>query len=348
MDRRDVLRAGVTGIGAAVAGCLGGFERQSAWRDPPLVADRPQAVYVPAITEGMALADRRTTNEYEVALTYSYPHRFWNVQGDTREKVIVDADDSIHLMASIWDRESGLVVPSSGVSLEILQGDIPVSQEVIYPMLSQQMGFHYGANFTLDGEGEYRARVSIGGLSTARTGEFADRFSEPRSVEIPFTFDTDELYDLSIRRLGDRQGTRDAIPPMDMDVPAGTVPNVTTGSVVGSGTSGDAQFTARVFQDEARFGEQPYLAVTAHTPYNQIVLPMMQLQAGLQNESGGTDTYPLKPTFDPKLGYHYGANLEEGVTVDRLELATELPPQVARHDGYETAFFEMPTVAIGG
>ena len=40
---------------AASAGCLStlGFSRQSAWRDPPVVADRPAAVYVPAVVEGM-------------------------------------------------------------------------------------------------------------------------------------------------------------------------------------------------------------------------------------------------------------------------------------------------------
>jgi hypothetical protein len=45
-------------------------------------------------------------------------------------------------MATIWDKQSGVVVPiDAGLSAEITQNGELVSQEVIYPMLSQQMGF---------------------------------------------------------------------------------------------------------------------------------------------------------------------------------------------------------------
>ncbi|MWG35367.1 iron transporter [Halomarina oriensis] len=347
MDRRDVLRLGGAGLGATLAGCLDGFERTSAWRDPPLVENRPQAVYVPAITEGMALIQTATVGAYKVALSYSYPHRFWNVQSDAREKVTVTADDSVHLMASVWDRETGIVVPSSGVSLEIHRDESLVSQEVIYPMLSQQMGFHYGANFPLDGEGEYQVRLSIGGLSMPRTGAFTSRFGDPLSVELPFTFDTDALYDLSIRRLGERQGQRAAIEPMDMGVPSGVVPDIAVGSVLGTAVSGDAQFTARLIRDAPRFGGGTYLAVTAHTPYNRIVLPMMQLSGEVTTAAGNTIDISLSAALDSTLGYHYGVPLEKTTDIEHLTLTVDLPPQVARHDGYETAFFEMPAMTIG-
>ena len=346
MDRRDVLRLGGAGLGGALAGCLDGFERTSAWRDPPLVDNRPQAVYMPAITEGMALIETTTVGEYGVALSYSYPHRFWNVQSNEREKVTVTADDSVHLMASVWARETGIVVPSSGVSLEIHRDESLVSQEVIYPMLSQQMGFHYGANFALDGEGEYQVRLSIGGLSMPRTGAFANHFDEPQSVEIPFTFDTDALYDLTIRRLGERQGQRAAIEPMDMGVPDGVVPKVDTGAVFGTAVSGDAQFTGRLIRDTPRFGGDSYVAVTAYTPYNRIVLPMMQLSGAVKTATGEAVDATLGAAFDSKLGHHYGVPLKNTDTVEQLALTVDLPPQVARHDGYETAFFEMSDVVI--
>ncbi|MFD1514515.1 DUF7350 domain-containing protein [Halomarina rubra] len=345
MNRRDVLRSGCLGLGVALAGCLGGFEQTSAWRDPPLVENRPQAVYVPAITEGMRLVDETTIGPYGVSLSYSYPHRFWNVASTAREKVVVTAEDAIHLMVTVWDRETNHVIPSSGVSLEIRQDEALVSQEVIYPMLSQQMGFHYGANFELEGEGMYEARVSVGGLSTTQTGEFEGRFDEPLSVEVPFGFDTDRLYELSNRRLGERKGRRDAIAPMDMGIPTGKIPDATTGTLLGTGTSGDAQFAARLISDEPRFGDDPYLAVIACTPYNRTVLPMMHLEASITTPDG-QQTVPLQETLDPDIGYHYGTGLSGDASIDRVELTTVLPPQVARHDGYETAFFEMPPVVI--
>ena len=56
-------------------------------------------------------------------------------------------------MATIWDKQGGVVIPiDAGLSAEITQDGEPISQEVIYPMLSQQMGFHYGSNFALNGD----------------------------------------------------------------------------------------------------------------------------------------------------------------------------------------------------
>jgi hypothetical protein len=106
--RRSVTRRAFLGSLAAcgvvgTAGCLGslGFTRQSAWRDPPLVNDRPDAVYVPAVTEGMGMYGRTTAGRYGVALTYSYPHRFWTLSGQERVKTVVESDDDVHLMASL-------------------------------------------------------------------------------------------------------------------------------------------------------------------------------------------------------------------------------------------------------
>lgn len=228
MERRTFLKATVGGGAVALTGCLGraGFETQSAWRDPPLVENRPDAVYYPAITEGMALYGTTTAGPYGIALTYSYPHRFWNTTGTTLEKTVVEAEDSLHLMATIWDRKTGTVVPTdAGLSAEITKDGELISQEVIYPMLSQQMGFHNGANFVLEGEGTYTVTVQVGGTNVRRTGRFTDQFSEPVSAEFDIDSRTEALYDLPLRRLGEKQGTRGAIEPRDMKgVPVGRAP----------------------------------------------------------------------------------------------------------------------------
>ena len=258
MKRRDAIKTLGIGALAATAGCLGGFERQSAWRAPPLVEDRPAAVYLPAITEGMKLYGKTTAGPYGVALTYSYPHRFWTAAGSELQRTVVEADDSIHLMASLWDAETGTVLPlDAGVSIEILRDGDLVSEEVAYPMLSQQMGMHYGSNYVLDGEGDYEARVHVGGTSLSRTGSFAGGFGAAETATFEFAFETDDLYDVELTRLGDEAGSRGAVPAMEMmGVPTGKAPAVDAlpGRHLGRRTSADALFDAFVVDDGSRFG----------------------------------------------------------------------------------------------
>lgn len=58
----------------------------------------------------------------------------------------------------------------------------------------------------------------------------------------------------------------------------------------------------------------------------------------------------LQATLDPALNYHYGAGVESIESGDEIEIVTDAPPQVARHEGYETAFLKMPsrTLTVGG
>ncbi|WP_416841541.1 iron transporter [Haloferax sp. DFSO52] len=346
MRRRDAIKT--LGIGAltVTAGCLGGFERQSAWRDPPLVENRPDAVYLPAVTEGMKMYGKTTVGPYSVALSYSYPHRFWSVAGTELQKTVVEADDSLHLMASLWDTETGTILPfDAGVSIEILRDGSLVSEEVAYPMLSQQMGTHYGSNYALEGEGDYDARVTVGGTSLHRTGSFADRFETVETATFEFTFETDELYDVELKRLGDEAGTRGAVPAMQMmGMPTGKAPapDSLPGTHLGRQTSGDAFFDAYFVEDGSRFGvDGSYLYVSARTPHNEFALPMMGVRGTVERD-GTTllDDERLQRTLDPDVGYHYGV----GVATDTLEpgdsvaISVDVLPQIARHDGYETAF----------
>ncbi|ELZ97976.1 hypothetical protein C440_01973 [Haloferax mucosum ATCC BAA-1512] len=350
MRRRDAIKT--LGIGAltATAGCLGGFERQSAWRDPPLVEDRPDAVYLPAITEGMKMYGKTTAGPYGVALTYSYPHRFWTVAGSELQKTVVESDDSLHLMASLWDNETGTVLPiDSGLTIEVRRDGDLVAEDVAYPMLSQQMGMHYGSNYRLDGEGDYEARVHIGSPSIHKTGAFADRFASAETATFEFSFDTDTLYDVELKRLGDEAGTRGAVPAMEMmGVPTGKANAVESlgGTHLGRQTSSDAVFDAFVVEDGSRLdGDGSYLCVSARTPYNEFILPMMSVRATVERDGTTViDGKRLRGTLDPELGYHYGIAVDAIEFGDTVSLDVDVPPQVARHDGYETAFMSFETM----
>lgn len=389
MKRRTFLTsASLVGTGA-LAGCLDSFglKTQSAWRSPPLVDNRPNAVYYPMVVEGMGMygmsgmsgmsghhgmgnmsnmsshhgmhANSSGTmsgmnsmrDEFAVALMYTYPHRFWTVTGDQKNKVVVKSDDSLHLMASVWHRKTGTVLPTP-ISMEILQDGETVDRRSPWPMLSPSMGFHYGDNVSLDGEGKYTARLSLGPMGIDRIGALAGTLTETQTVEIPFEFDTNEVYSLPLKRFGEKAGTigAPALMEMKMDIPRGVVApkDEFPGRVIGMAThgKGHAEFVVSVF-DGPRFGtNSPYLAVSARTPFNRIILPLMSVSATLTRNGKTVFDGPLGGAVDPQMSYHYGTALDSLESGDELTISVQTPPQTAYHDGYETAFMDIPKLRM--
>ena len=334
MKRRDVLAGAGTATIAALAGCGGAsglFARPT-----------PEGVYVPGHVEGMEMVGTVSLGDLRVAVTYSYPHRFWTVERDgdayVTNRTDVRDDDAVHLMATPWDADTGMVLPNTGLSVDITRGGDLVTQEVIYPMLSQRMGFHYGANFPLDGDGTYDVTVSVGGVSIPRYGAFEGRFGAGDEATIAFEFSSESLSEIPYRQIDDRRFQPGAVEPMSMDaLPTGSAPDPLPGATLGRGESGDAAFVGSVVTDD-RFGPDPYLAVSARTPYNGLVIPGMGVSASI--DAG--DPIALDAAIDPELGFHYGRTVAGLTASSTVEVTVDVPPQVARHVGYETAFLEMP------
>ncbi|WP_276259481.1 DUF7350 domain-containing protein [Haloglomus litoreum] len=359
MNRRQFLRAGSAAGILAVAGCTGTDEGDGG-SDPtptpaggsgetPTQADQdslPEGVYVQRYAESMAMQGTESEGDYTVGLMYAAPHVFWNVVGSEKQKTPKEDSDSIHLMAVVWDTETNTVLPEVGVSVEIVQGDELVSQEVIYPMLSQRMGFHWGGNFGLAGDGEYTAKVGIGGMSTRRTGAFEGRFGDPATVEVPFAFNEEERSKVTVEEL-EQYGKRGAVQPMSMGMmPQAYAPakEDLPGEFLAETTSDDATFLSTQLSGDAasRFDAEQYLAVSARTPYNGIVLPSMAVEATVTRGGETVLDGALTRTLDPELDYHYGAAIESGLEAgDEVELRVPTPPQIARHEGYERAFLQM-------
>ncbi|MDS0300202.1 Tat pathway signal protein [Halogeometricum sp. S1BR25-6] len=349
MRRRQLLLGGGTVALGSVAGCVGGVSNlfeTSPGNTPPLVEDRPNAVYVPTHAEGMNMVGVGTLGGVKVGVMYSYPHRFWTVErgegGYVATQVEIRPEDSVHLMAVPWDEETGTVLPNAGLSVEITRDGELVSEEVIYPMLSQRMGFHYGANFSLDGDGTYDVGVGVGGVGISRYGSFEGKFGSAAEADIGFEFSERDLNDISYRLLRDRQGRRGAVRPMAMEMlPTGGAPDSLPGTSLGRGTSGDAVFLGSLVEAE-RFGSSSYLALSARTPHNELVIPGMALSASVD----GSDPVELAPALDPELDFHYGAPVDGLSAESSVEVTVDVPPQVARHEGYETAFLEMPAFEL--
>jgi hypothetical protein len=288
--------------------------------------------------------------DLRVAFMYTTPHRFWTVTGSELSET--PKGGNIHGMAVVWDAATGRVIPETGLSLEIEQDGELVSQEVIYPMLSQRMGYHYGGNFGLDGDGEYTARVSVGAVpeAVALTGAYDGQFREPTTAEIGFAFNAEQRERIGSQPLS-AYGQPGAVRPMSMEMlPQATAPSRDDlpGSVHGVPNSDDALLATGSLSGDAaeRFGTGTYLYVSARTRYNGLVLPAMALSATVRRD--GTEVYAgeLTRTLDPELGYHYGAGLDGLESGDEIALSVGVPPQVSRHEGYERAFLQMPDVTV--
>ena len=351
MQRRDFLQTGVGLAGtAALAGCTGLFETRSITDEPPLVENRPDAVYYPTHFEGMVMAGMADTKQYKVSLMYSFPHRFWTVTGQNTKKVAIQDDDSVHLMGTLWDKETKMVLPYTNFSVELTQDGESVTERSLWQMLTQPMAFHFGDNVSLPGDGTYSATVRIGAIQPRRTGRFEEKFGEPITVDMEFEYSRAKRDEIMVTQLDEKAGKKGAIEPMDMDMPLATLPPKENlpGRLIGEATSGDGMFIITSLDDAARFTTdgRPYLTVSARTPYNQVPLPFMSLSATLDRDGETIFDGPLQSTLDPELTYHYGAAVESIESGDTLTITVDAPPQTSRHEGYETAFLQMPPMEL--
>lgn len=343
MDRRSFLRAaGVAGT-TTLPGCLSGlFETRSALA-PPLVEDRPPAVYYPTHTEGMETIGLKHTKGYTIALMYSYPHRFWTVTNDRRTKVEIRSEDSIHLMGSVWETGTNTVFPTANLGAEITTNGERVTSKQLWPMLSQTMSYHFGDNIELSGDGTYAVTVQFGPVDVRRTGAFRE-LGESISTTFEFEYSRQKREKIMFKRLDEKKGQTDALDPMQLKrIPLAQLPKPDTlpGRHLGTATSGDGVFVVTTPDTPPKGVDSTYLAISAQTPYNRYPLPFMSLSATLTR--GGSTVFdgPLIPTLDPELGYHYGGSVDQLRSGDTLTLTVDAPPQVSRHEGYETAFLDM-------
>ena len=350
MNRRTFLAASAGAASAGLAGCFGLLETQTAGQ-PPVLSDRPDAVYHPTHVEGMKMESMGMSGDFAAGVMYSYPHRFWTITGAETSKHSIQSDDAAHIMVAVWDPETRVVVPDAGVSITVTQDGDVVTEEVIYPMLSQPMGFHYGANFPLNGTANYTVEVDIGGLSGVRTtGAFEGRFEESTSIDLDLSYSEAEKQNITYENTPDRAGDLTAVDAMTMmDMPLGIAKpaDELPGTTVGTASSGDAQFVVTSIEAE-RFGSGTHLAVSPRTPYNAMLIPRFGLEATVDRDGETVFDGELDAVLDPEFGYHYGATVDSLTAGDEVTLRVTTPPQVARHEGYETAFlsFEPMTLSV--
>jgi hypothetical protein len=390
MYRRALLTGTAGAAVTSLTGCLDRLDTRSVWNAPPRIRNPPEAVYLPSTIEGMRRYGITEVDDVAVGLFGTVPHRFWLVTGDRRERVDLQDDDSLHLMASVWDPATGLVPPAE-VELELYhEGEESGRSVQLWPMLAQRMGFHYGDNVQLPGAGEYEATIRVTPTSADLTGEVAGRFDQPIETTMAFSVDPDSIYDLDVLTLDQRHWGQPGALPLMIDRPDlssaidavgsgrqgaqstgrrshtasssmdedqddrinGPLPLQvpTTSDLPGrsfdGGSTGDAHIVLTRTAESPASGESgPYLAVSPRTPYNRLGLPFMAISVAQEPDSDADDRTPLTERLDDRFGHHYGAPLDvqpgEGLT-----LQIDSPPQLTRHGGYETAFFDMDDVTV--
>jgi len=337
MNRRTFLRAGAVGAASGLAGCGELFAQRSTARIPPVLNDRPDGVYRPTHIEGMEMIGMQTIGDRTVGLFYSFPHRFWTVSGETNLAEIQDAQ-TVHLMATIWGRETETVVPVlRQPRFSVSQDGDSIDEKRAWPMLSQNMGFHFGENIELDGDGTYTVEVEVPSIDIETVGTFEGRFESKHTAEFTFEYAESEREDIAFEEFPDTAGERAAAGPMEMDMPLSYAPSLEElpGSPVTVGRVGDAEFIATVADG--------ILVVSPRTPYNRFAIPGFPLSATV--ERVGFDDI-LAGAIGPSLGAHYRAALDSTPeSGDTVTITVDGPNSLSRHEGYETAFLERGSVS---
>lgn len=343
MRRRTFLGGCATGVTAGLAGCGGLLEERSTGGsgNPSVLEDRPDAVYHPTHVEGMEMIGTQTVDDRRVGLFYSYAHRFWTVTGTRINLAEIQDEQDVHLMASAWDPDTQTVIPVlDQPTFTITQDGSEVDSKRAWPMLSQNMGFHFGENMVLDGDGTYTVTVDVPAVGATTVGDFEGRFGETITAEFTFEFSQSDLNpdNISFEQFPDEQGSRAAVSPMEMGMlPLSYAPEMSAlpGSPVEVGSVGDAKLVATV--------EDSTLLVSPRTPYNGFSIPGFSLSAAV--DSVGFDGQ-LDDAIGPDMGLHYRAELPEAPSSgDELTVTVDGPCSLSRHEGYETAFLERGSVS---
>ncbi|OIB58691.1 iron transporter [Natrialba sp. SSL1] len=369
MRRRDALAAGGTIVGTLsvlptvlTGGCLD-FEtlrREDAWRE--LVVDPPAGIYVPPKIDAMLEYGSKTESGLDITLSAMRPHSFWTVAGTERARADLRSHHTLHLMAAVRDAESGVAVPTA-VTTRIEHADSgdgtdssdatdtantaadTVDQRTLWPMLSQRMGVHYGDNVSLPGEGTYEATVRVDPPTAYLADEFADRLDQPVTTTIEFEYDPTAIDALERTLLddGEGRGERGALESMG-HAPEPVSP--TSSAVAHSATGDDIVVTlGRVDGSDGAQGDSAaaadtQLTIGVRTRYNRYPVPFAGLSVESVSDGDGQHTAEAYEAIDPDRGHHYRAEFEAGVleSADELAVTLDVPPQVALHEGYETAF----------
>jgi Fe2+ transport protein len=114
------------------------------------------------------------------------PSKFLVLTGTRARMVTPTAKDSMHLMVTLSDADTGVPIPYASVWATITKAGRVVYDDRQWPMLSRYMGTHYGNNVALPGPGTYSLTLLVGPPQSARHMEYAHVWLKPHRVDMTF------------------------------------------------------------------------------------------------------------------------------------------------------------------
>jgi len=139
-----------------------------------------------ALPGQMHLLGSDTWQGMTVELASMPPQPFTIFEGQQTKPVIPTGKDSVHLMAVLADAQSHERIPyaSCWVTVTDSTGKI-VFDGGLWPMISRDVGTHYGTNVALPGPGRYSVRLRVGPPQAARHPEYTGIWLTPYTMTVP-------------------------------------------------------------------------------------------------------------------------------------------------------------------
>lgn len=125
-----------------------------------------------------------------VELATMGPSSFTLFQGTDTEAVTPSDEQNLHIMAVLSDEKSGERIPyaSCWITVRNESGKI-VADERLWPMLSRDMGTHYGINVALPEAGTYNVELRVDPPQAARHPEYTDVWTHSETFDFEVDFD---------------------------------------------------------------------------------------------------------------------------------------------------------------
>jgi hypothetical protein len=131
-------------------------------------------------------ADVTRAGEYEVAIVVENAEGMWHLESPGNLVWKNPTDENAHVEVAVRDAADGRFIPGLTVHVTLTGPDGEEIGTHEQPMLWHPWLYHYGRNWVVPGEGEYRVKVQIEAPMFMRHDhENGRRYAEP--VEVEFT-----------------------------------------------------------------------------------------------------------------------------------------------------------------
>lgn len=135
----------------------------------------PTQVLGTAVWQGMKIsADAMTPVPFDI------------YNGTSMQEVKPQKNTSFHLMVTLNDAQTNVVIPYASVWATIAQGSKTTYDESLWPMISRYMGPHYGNDVALPGTGTYKLTLLVSPPVSARHVEYQGVWLKPHKVTFTF------------------------------------------------------------------------------------------------------------------------------------------------------------------